>query len=66
MLGKLILDTQLDSTRHQFYNSPVLDDEKAMQRVKLLVNRFKQQAQNFRYSKDFEDAAQIKIIPSKK
>ncbi|RTZ49423.1 hypothetical protein EJ377_01860 [Chryseobacterium arthrosphaerae] len=31
MLGKLISDTQLDSTRHQFYNSPVLDDEKATQ-----------------------------------
>ncbi|RTZ46191.1 hypothetical protein EJ377_17300 [Chryseobacterium arthrosphaerae] len=28
MLGKLISDTQLDSTRHQFYNSPVLDDER--------------------------------------
>ncbi|WEK71311.1 MAG: hypothetical protein P0Y62_07055 [Candidatus Chryseobacterium colombiense] len=66
MLGKLILDTQLDSARHQFYNSPVLDDEKATQRVKLLVNRFKQQAQNFSYSKDFGDTAQIKIVPSKK
>ncbi len=66
MLGKLISNTQLDSTRHQFYNSPVLDDEKAMQRVKALINRFKQQALNFRYSQIFEEGAQIKITPSKK
>lgn len=66
MLGKLILNTQLDSARHQFYNSPVLDDEKATQRVKVLINRFKQQAENFRYSKDFEDESQVKIVPSKK
>jgi len=66
MLGKLTSNTHLDSKRHQFYNSPVLDDEKAMQRVKALINRFKLQAQNFRYSNAFEDEAQIKIIPSKK
>jgi hypothetical protein len=66
MLGKLISNTQLDSTRHQFYNSPVLDDEKAMQRIKVLIDRFGQQAQNFRYSTAFEGEAQIKIIPSKK
>lgn len=66
MLGKLISDKQLDFSRHLFYNSPVLDDEKATQRVKLLINRFKQQAQNFRYSDSFENEAQIKITPSQK
>jgi archaellum component FlaF (FlaF/FlaG flagellin family) len=66
MLGKLISDKQLDSTRHQFYNSPVLDDDKATQRVKVLIDRFKQQAQNFRYSDSFEKEAQIKITPSQK
>lgn len=66
MLGKLVSNTQLDSFRHQFYNSPVLDDEKATERVKALINRFFQQAQNFRYSSSFEEGAQIKITPSQK
>jgi len=62
MLGKLISDIQLDSSRHRFYNSPVLDDDKAMKRVKALINRFNQQIQNFRYP----DNSQIKITPSQK
>ena len=66
LLGKLISDTQLDSFRHQFYNSPVLDDEKATERVRTLINRFVQQAHNFRYSSSFEEEAQIKITPSQK
>ncbi|MGO4710904.1 hypothetical protein AB4Y90_17705, partial [Chryseobacterium sp. 2TAF14] len=66
MLGKLVSNTQLDSTRHPFYNSPVLDDDKATQKVKLLINRFKQQVQNFRYSDDFENEVPIKITPSQK
>lgn len=66
MLGKLTSNIQLDSTRHQFYNSPVLDDDKATKKVILLINRFKQQVQNFRYSDDFENEVQIKITPSQK
>lgn len=66
MLGKLTSNIQLDSTRHQFYNSPVLDDDKATKKVILLINRFKQQVKNFRYSDDFENEAQIKITPSQK
>ncbi|WP_404985500.1 PKD domain-containing protein [Chryseobacterium sp. M5] len=66
MLGKLTSNIQLDSTRHQFYNSPVLDDDKATKKVTLLINRFKQQVKNFRYSDDFENEAQIKITPSQK
>lgn len=66
MLGKLTSNIQLDSKRHQFYNSPVLDDDKATKKVILLINRFKQQVQNFRYSDDFENEAQIKITPSQK
>jgi hypothetical protein len=64
MLGKLISDKQLDSSRHQFYNSPVLDDEKALQKIKTLINRFNQQVQNFKYSNSFENGAKIKITPS--
>jgi hypothetical protein len=66
MLGKLISNAQLDPARHRFYNSPVLDDEKATQRVRALINRFKQQVQNFRYSGAFETEAEIKITPSQK
>ena len=66
MLGKLIPKNQLDFSRHQFYNSPVLDDEKTTQRVKLLVNRFIQQAQSFRYPAYAEGKSQIKITPSQK
>lgn len=63
MLGKLISDTQLDSSRHQFYNLPVLDDKKATQRLKELVNRFNQQALNFSYSGSKKE---IKITSSQK
>ncbi|UMQ43433.1 hypothetical protein MKS83_06970 [Chryseobacterium sp. Y16C] len=66
LLGKLTSDIHLDSFRHQFYNSPVLDDEKAMERVKMLISRFVQQAQNVRFSISYEEEARIKIIPSQK
>lgn len=63
MLGKLIQDKQLDFSRHQFYNSPALDDEKAMQRVQFLLNRFSQQVQSFGGSKTVKG---VKITPSQK
>ncbi|SIT20108.1 PKD domain-containing protein [Chryseobacterium gambrini] len=76
MLGKLNSETQLDSSRHQFYNSPVLDDEKAMQRVKTLISRFNLQVQNFKYPNrnvevigndiPIEAESAIKITPSQK
>lgn len=67
MLGKLISDKQLDFSRHQFYNSPVLDNEKETQRVELLIERFKQQVQNFWYFNVFDNGnAQVKITPSQK
>lgn len=70
ILGKLISNTHLDFSRHQFYNSPVLDDEKATERVKVLMNRFSQQVQNFKYPIRVEVGpeikSQIKIIPSQK
>lgn len=66
MLGKLTSKIQLDPYRHQFYNSPVLDDDKAGQKIKLLISRFALQAKSFRYSRDFEDKAEIKITPSQK
>lgn len=66
MLGKLTSSIHLDSFRHQFYNSPVLDDDKAGQKLRLLISRFAQQAKSFRYSRDFEDKSEIKITPSQK
>lgn len=66
MLGKLGLETQLDSSRHQFYYSPVLDDKKERQKVKTLINRFNQQVENFKYTFDVEEEAQVKITPSQK
>lgn len=63
MLGKLIPNKQLDPFRHQFYNSPVLDQEKAMQKVKLLISRFNLQIQNFRVP---NIKNQIRITPSHK
>lgn len=66
MLGKLISNIQLDSTRHQFYNSPVLDNEKATQRVKVLIDRFNQQVYNFNYANIFENKGRVKITPSQK
>ncbi|SDM18963.1 hypothetical protein [Chryseobacterium taihuense] len=66
MLGKLTSKIQLDPYRHQFYNSPVLDDDKAGQKIRLLISRFAQQAESFRYSHDFEDRSEIKITPSHK
>ncbi|MCY1662537.1 PKD domain-containing protein [Chryseobacterium sp. SL1] len=76
MLGKLNSETQLDSSRHQFYNSPVLDDEKAMQKVKTLISRFNLQVQNFKYPNrnvevigndiPIEAESAIKITPSQK
>ncbi|UKB81177.1 hypothetical protein [Chryseobacterium sp. MEBOG07] len=68
MLGKLLSDTELDFSRHQFYNSPVLDDEKTTQRVKVLINRFNQQVLSFKYP-DFVEIgvnSKIKITPSQK
>jgi hypothetical protein len=66
MLGKLVSDIHLDSSRHQFYNSPVLDDEKANQKVKLLINRFNQQVQSFKRVVRFDIEAKVKVIPSQK
>lgn len=77
MLGKLVSEIQLDPSRHRFYNSPVLDDEKAMQKVKALINRFNLQVQNFKYpirlindtivnEIPLEAESSIRITPSRK
>jgi len=78
MLGKLIPNLTLDFSRHQFYHSPALDDEKITERVKLLLSRFGQQVQNFRYPISesdltpvnegipIESVQRIKITPSRK
>jgi archaellum component FlaF (FlaF/FlaG flagellin family) len=66
MLGKLISDIQLDFSRHQFYNSPALDDEKATQRVKTLINRFNQQVGYFNPDNIIKNKEKVKITPSQK
>lgn len=67
MLGKLFPLKQLDSSRHLFYNSSVLDEQKNVPKLQLLISCFVQQANGFR---NFEVAdngtAQIRIIPSQK
>ncbi|GEN77675.1 hypothetical protein [Chryseobacterium hagamense] len=65
MLGKLGSDIQLDKYRHRFYNSPVLDDDKETLQVKVLLNRFAQQVQNFKYP-ELQEGEGIKITPSRK
>jgi len=66
MLGKLISDKHLDPTRHRFYNSPALDDHQSLQKVIMLIERFKQQVENFREWVDLQSIEEIKITPSNK
>lgn len=66
MLGKITSGIQLDYSRHRFYNSPVLDAGNETEKVKALISRFRQQAENFRYGESFEKTATIKITPSRK
>jgi len=67
MLGKLIPVRQLDFSRHRFYNSSVLDEEKTLLKVKLLIRRFTQQATSFRnFTVADNGSAEIKITPSQK
>lgn len=65
MLGKLISDTKFDVERHQFYNSPVLDDEKTTAIVKSLVERFNNQALGFKDPSEIAAKNGIRITPSK-
>ncbi|MEJ5049578.1 hypothetical protein WH221_07045 [Chryseobacterium culicis] len=66
MLGKLLSDLQLDFSRHQFYNSPALDDDKATQKVKTLISRFNQQAGYFNPDNIVKNKERVKITPSQK
>lgn len=61
LLGKLIPNTKFDGTRHKFYNSPVVDSDKVLQRLKVLIDRFNIQAIEF---KDPSEVESIKITPS--
>ncbi|SMP13269.1 PKD domain-containing protein [Chryseobacterium profundimaris] len=67
MLGKLIPVKQLDFSRHRFYNSAVLDEEKNVPKLQLLISRFVQQAKEFRnFTVSDDGSAQIRITPSQK
>ncbi|MBN9284279.1 MULTISPECIES: Hint domain-containing protein [unclassified Flavobacterium] len=48
ILGKLLPIAGYDYTRHNFYNSPVLDSEKKTLRVRTLIERFNQLILAFR------------------
>jgi len=63
LLGKLIPIDGYDSTRHQFYNSPVIDNEKKALRVRVLIERFNQLILAFRNPTHI--GAEITITPSK-
>jgi hypothetical protein len=65
MLGKLISTTKLDNTRHQFYNSPVLDVHNTDQKLRLLIERFNNQILEFRDPSEMAAEEGIKITPSK-
>lgn len=64
LLGKLNQDTKFDLMRYQFYNSPVLDNDKATQRLKVLVDRFTYQVLQFKKPASVEGG--IVITPSQK
>lgn len=64
MLGKLASDTKLEYTRHQFYNSPILDTKKTSQRVRTLIERFNQQTLAFRDPTEIGAKNGIRITPS--
>lgn len=66
MLGKLQSDIQLDFSRHKFYNSPALDDDKATQKVKTLISRFNQQVGYFNPDNIVKNKERVKITPSQK
>ncbi|MDI1257343.1 MAG: hypothetical protein PSV16_14710 [Flavobacterium sp.] len=63
MLGTLTATKNPDYTRHQFYNSPVLDDEKIISKIKFLLQRFNQQVQNFVIKS--LPYGEVKITPSR-
>ncbi len=63
ILGKFIPTDGYDYTRHQFYNSPVLDSEKKTLRVRVLIERFNVLTLSFRNPTN--NGAEIIITPSK-
>lgn len=64
MLGKLIPDTTFDETRHQFYNSPVVDIDKTTRRVRNLIERFNNQVLEFKDPSELAAKNGIKVTPS--
>lgn len=65
MLGKLVPNTTFDKTRHEFYNSPVLDNDKTTQRVRNLIGRFNSQTIEFKDPSELAAKNGIRITPSK-
>ncbi|MEO4006935.1 hypothetical protein [Flavobacterium sp. CAU 1735] len=63
ILGKMIPTAGYDYTRHQFYNSPVLDSEKKALRVRTLIERFNVMILSFRNPTQI--GTEIVITPSK-
>ncbi len=66
MLGKITSQTKYDNSRHLFYNSPVLDNEKMdYERLRLLVYRFSVLNYTFKDPAQIAEQEGIKITPSK-
>ncbi|NQY28516.1 MAG: hypothetical protein HRT69_03485 [Flavobacteriaceae bacterium] len=63
MLGKVLIEKG-EKFRHQFYKSPILDDDKVEERVALLINRFNAQITESKSELIVKTTAQIKITPS--
>ncbi|MEP0266721.1 PKD domain-containing protein [Dokdonia sp.] len=67
MIGKVVSNTS-ENYRHEFYNSPVLDDKEIADKVKLLIQRFNQLIDKFTapLPEINKKARVINITPSRK
>jgi hypothetical protein len=63
MIGKVV-DNSANDFRHEFYNSPILDDKEIEAKVKVLIQRFNQLIDTFMVPQP--GALEINITPSKK
>ncbi len=64
MLGPVTSITKLKQNRHDFYNSPVLDNEKTAEKLELLIRRFYRQISQFKIPEP-ASVDDIRITPSR-
>ncbi len=65
MIGKVV-DNTANNFRHEFYNSPILDDEAVEAKIKILIQRFNELVENFGLPTVSKVAPDINITPSRK